>query len=105
MSALELIIKKEINKRIDRAKDDFLKYIIEDSFEYVPYETGKLANSASIDNKGNIIYDEQYAEKIYNSDRQYDTDKHNKATGHWIEKAYKDKADKWQQKLKDLILK
>ena len=105
MSALELIIKKEINKRIENAKDDFLKYIIDDSFEYVPYETGKLANSASIDNKGNIIYDEPYAEKVYNSDRQYDTDKHNKATGHWIEKAYKDKADKWQQKLKDLILK
>lgn len=105
MSALELIIKKELNERIEKAKDDFLKYIIEDSFEYVPYETGKLANSASIDNKGNIIYDEQYAEKVYNSDRQYDTDNHNKATGHWIEKAYKDKADKWQQKLKDLILK
>lgn len=105
MSALELIIKKEINERIENAKDDFLKYIIDDSFEYVPYETGKLANSASIDNKGNIIYDEQYAGKVYNSDRQYDTDKHNKATGHWIEKAYKDKADKWQHKLKDLILK
>ena len=105
MSALELIIKKEINERIENAKDDFLKYIIEDSFEYVPYETGKLANSASIDNKGNIIYDEPYAEKVYNSDRQYDTDKHNKATGHWIEEAYKDKADKWQHKLKDLILK
>lgn len=105
MSALELIIKKELNERIEQAKGDFLKYIIDDSFEYVPYETGKLANSASIDNKGNIIYDEQYAEKVYNSDRQYDTDKHNKATGQWIEKAYKDKADKWQQKLKDLILK
>ena len=105
MSALELIIKKEINKRIENAKDDFLKYIIDDSFEYVPYETGKLAESAHIDNKGNIIYDEPYAEDVYNSDRQYDTDKHNKATGHWIEKAYKDKADKWQQKLKDLILK
>ena len=105
MSALELIIKKELNERIENAKDDFLKYIIEDSFEYVPYETGKLANSASIDNKGNIIYDEQYAEKVYNSDRQYDTDKHKKATGHWVEQAYKDKAEKWQQKLKDLILK
>lgn len=105
MSALELIIKKELNERIEKAKDDFLKYIIEDSFEYVPYETGKLANSASIDNKGNIIYDEQYAEKVYNSDRQYDTDKNKKATGHWIEKAYEDKADKWQHKLKDLILK
>lgn len=105
MSALDLFIKKELNERIEKAKGDFLKYIIEDSFEYVPYETGKLANSASIDNKGNIIYDEQYAENVYNSDRHYDTDKHNKATGHWIEKAYKDKADKWQQKLKDLILK
>lgn len=105
MSALELIIKKELNERIEKAKNDFLKYIIEDSFEYVPYETGKLANSASIDNKGNIIYDEQYAEKVYNSDRQYDTDKHNKATGNWIEESYKDKADKWQHKLKDLILK
>ena len=105
MSALEFIIKKEINERIEKAKDDFLKYIIEDSFEYVPYETGKLANSASIDNKGNIIYNEQYAEKVYNSDRQYGTDKHKKATGHWLEKAYEDKADKWQHKLKDLILK
>lgn len=105
MSALELIIKKELNERIENAKDDFLKYIIEDSFEYVPYETGKLAESAHIDNKGNIIYDEQYAEKVYNSDRHYDTDKHIKATGHWIEKAYEDKADKWQHKLKDLILK
>ena len=56
MSALELIIKKELNERIEKAKDDFLKYIIEDSFEYVPYETGKLANSASIDENGNIIY-------------------------------------------------
>ena len=105
MSALDLFIKKELNERIYRAKDDFLKYIIEDSFEYVPYETGKLAESAHIDNNGNIIYDEQYAENVYNSDRHYDKDKHNKATGHWIEKAYKDKADKWQQKLKDLILK
>ena len=104
MSALELIIKKELNERIEKAKDDFLKYIIDDSFEYVPYETGKLAKSASIDNKGNIIYDEQYAEKVYNSDRQYDTNKNKHTTNHWIEVAYKDKANKWQQKLKDLIL-
>ena len=105
MSALELIIKKEINKRIENAKDDFLKYIIDDSFDYVPYETGKLANSAHIDEKGNIIYDEPYAQEVYDSDRQYDKDKHKQATGHWVEQAYKDKAEKWQQKLKDLILK
>ena len=105
MSALQSAITKEIKERIEKIKPEFSEYIIEDSFEYVPYETGKLAESANIDNKGNIIYYEQYAEKVYDSDRQYDTDKHNKATGHWIEKAYKDKADKWQQKLKDLILK
>lgn len=105
MSALQSAITKEIKERIEQIKPEFSEYIIEDSFEYVPYETGKLAESAYIDNKGNIIYDEPYAEDVYNSDRQYDTDKNNKATGHWIEKAYKDKADKWQQKLKDLILK
>ena len=105
MSALQSVIIKEIKERIEQIKPEFSEYIIEDSFEYVPYETGKLAESANIDNKGNIIYDEPYAEDVYNSDRQYDTDKHNKATGHWVEKAYKDKADKWQQKLKDLILK
>ena len=105
MSALDLIITKEINERIENIKPEFSKYIIEDSFDYVPYETGKLANSAHIDEKGNIIYDEPYAQDVYNSDRQYDTDKHKQATGHWIEQAYKDKADKWQQKLKDLILK
>ena len=105
MSALQSAITKEIKERIEQIKPEFSEYIIEDSFEYVPYETGKLAESAHIDNNGNIIYDEQYAEKVYNSDRQYDTDKNKKATCHWIEKAYKDKADKWQQKLKDLILK
>ena len=105
MSALQSAITKEIKDRIEQIKSEFSEYIIEDSFEYVPYETGKLSESAHIDNKGNIIYDEPYAEEVYNSDRQYDTDKHKKATGHWIEKAYKDKADKWQQKLKDLILK
>ena len=105
MSDLQSAITKEIKERIEQIKPEFSEYIIEDSLEYVPYETGKLAESVHIDNKGNIIYDEPYAEEVYNSDRQYDTDKHNKATGHWIEKAYKDKADKWQQKLKDLILK
>ena len=105
MSALDLIITKEINERIEKIKPEFSKYIIEDSFDYVPYETGKLANSARIDEKGNIIYDEPYAQEVYDSDRQYDTDKHKQATGHWLEQAYKDKADKWQQKLKDLILK
>ena len=105
MSALQSAITKEIKDRIEQIKTEFSEYIIEDSFEYVPYETGKLAESSHIDNKGNIIYDEKYAEDVYNSDRQYDTDNHKKATGNWIEKAYKDKADKWQQKLKDLILK
>lgn len=104
MSALQSAITKEIKERIEQIKPEFSEYIIEDSFEYVPYETGKLSESAHIDNNGNIIYDEPYAEDVYNSDIQYDTDKHNKATGHWVEKAYKDKADKWQQKLKDLIL-
>ena len=105
MSSLQSAITKEINERIEQIKSEFSEYIIEDSFEYVPYETGKLAESAHIDNKGNIIYDEPYSEEVYNSYRQYDTDKNKKATGHWIEKAYKDKSDKWQQKLKDLILK
>ena len=105
MSDLQSAITKEIKDRIEQIKPEFSEYIIEDSFEYVPYETGKLAESAHIDNKGNIIYDELYAEDVYNSYRQYDTDKHKKATGHWVEKAYKDKVDKWQQKLKDLILK
>ena len=105
MSALQSAITKEIKERIEQIQSEFSEYIIEDSFEYVPYETGKLAESAHIDNKGNIIYDEPYAENVYNSYRQYDTDKHEKATGHWIEKAYEDKADKWQQKLKELILK
>ena len=105
MLDLQSAITKEIKERIEQIKQVFSEYIIEDSFEYVPYETGKLAESAHIDNNGNIIYDEPYAEEVYNSDRQYDTDKHKKATGHWIEEAYKDKADKWQQKLKDLILK
>ena len=59
MSALKKKKKKELNERIEKAKDDFLKYIIDDSFEYVPYKTGKLANSASIDEKGNIIYNEK----------------------------------------------
>lgn len=105
MSALELIIKKELNERIEKAKDDFLKYIIEDSFEYVPYETGKLANSASIDEQGNIIYNEPYAKNVYNSDKKYYTNKNKHTTNHWLEVAYKDKSNKWQQKLKDLILK
>ena len=105
MSALQSAIIKEIKERIEQIKPEFSEYIIEDSFEYVPYETGKLANSARIDEKGNIIYDEPYAQEVYDSDRQYDTDKHKQATGHWLELAYKDKADKWRQKLKDLILK
>ena len=105
MSALQSAIIKEIKERIEQIKPEFSEYIIEDSFEYVPYETGKLANSARIDEKGNIIYDEPYAQEVYDSDRQYDTDKHKQATGHWLERAYKDKADKWRQKLKDLILK
>ena len=105
MSALQSAITKEIKERIEQIKPEFSEYIIEDSFEYVPYETGKLAESAHIDNKGNIIYDEPYAEEVYNSDRQYETDKHEKATKKKKKKAYKDKADKWQQKLKDLILK
>lgn len=105
MSALERTITNELKERIEKIKPEFSKYVIDDSFEYVPYETGKLANSAHIDEKGNIVYDEPYAEEVYESDRKYDTDKHQQATNHWIEKAYKDKADKWQQKLKDLILK
>ena len=105
MSDLQSDITKEINERIEKIKPEFSKYIIEDSFDYVPYETGKLAESAHIDNNGNIIYDEPYAQEVYDSDRQYDTDKHKQATGHWLEQAYKDKADKWRQKLKDLILK
>ena len=44
---------KEIKERIEQIKPEFSEYIIEDSFEYVPYETGKLAESAHIDNKGN----------------------------------------------------
>lgn len=105
MSALERAITNELKERIEKIKPEFSKYVINDSFEYVPYETGKLANSAHVDEKGNIVYDEPYAEEVYESDRQYDIDKHQQATNHWIEKAYKDKADKWQQKLKDLILK
>ena len=105
MSTLERTITKELKERIEKVKPEFSKYVIDDSFEYVPYETGKLANSAHVDEKGNIVYDEPYAEEVYESDRQYDTDKHQQATNHWLEKAYKDKADKWQQKLKDLILK
>lgn len=105
MSALQSAITKEINERIEKIKPEFSKYIIEDSFDYVPCETGKLANSAHIDEKGNIIYDEPYAQEVYDSDRQYDKDKHKQATSQWVEHAYKDKAEKWQQKLKDLILK
>ena len=53
----------------------------------------------------NIIYNEPYAKNVYNSDKKYDTNKNKHTTNHWLEVAYKDKSNKWQQKLKDLILK
>ena len=82
MSALDLFIKKELNERIEKAQDVFLKYIIDDIFEYVPYDTGKLESSASIDENGNIIYNEPNAKNVYNSDKKYDTNKNKHTTNH-----------------------
>jgi hypothetical protein len=97
---------KELNNKImskrEDAKQKTLKKIIKDTEEYVPYNTGELTNSVSMNvPASSISYNAPYASFAFNPEapsgrpKNYDRSVHRKAQGYPIQASYEDNGESW----------
>lgn len=104
--ALSVIATKSTNKRVDKARNLLCEEIIHDTENFVPYDTGKLSNSATIlDNGKQVAYTADYAEYVNNmpESNNFDRSEHTQATSHWLDASIKLNRDKWLSNFKERI--
>lgn len=91
----------------DGVQAKFDSIIAKDTNEFVPMDTGMLAESvlrASNFGDGKLVYDEPYASRLYYGESfNFSRDVHPKATHHWFEKAKGIHLDKWGRILARLL--
>lgn len=108
-------IEEHLNEVITKRdfKDGINQVIYEESWEYVPYKTGKLSGTSggligidayvSITSRG-IKYKMPYAGPQYYNDYKHPVDgPHPLATDHWIEAAYEDKSDTIMYRIEEVL--
>lgn len=104
--ALSIITTKSTDKRVDRARKSLCEEIIHDTEDFVPYDTGKLSNSATIlDNGKQIAYTADYAEYVNEmpSSNNFDKSVNSQATSHWLDASITLNRDKWLSNFKERV--
>lgn len=105
-------IKKKIESNYDTAVENTLNKIAKDTDPYVPYSTGKLANSV-VTNKVNktINYPVEYASFAFSDEtasgfpKQYNKKIHKLATSNPIDVAENNHSNDWVEYFKEELLK
>ena len=88
----------------DDVKLDVVNLFTEMCDPYVPYRTGRLANSA-IPSVNNVTYTVDYADEQYERmDTNFTREFHPLATGHWDEVMLQNQGDEFYEKVKEIIL-
>lgn len=104
--ALSVIAIKSTNKRVVKARNLLCEEIIHDTENFVPYDTGKLSNSATILDKGKqIAYTAEYAEYVNElpTSSNFDKSVHSQATSSWVDASMALNRDKWLSNFKERI--
>lgn len=89
-------VNSQLSLRVSSAKTRLFDDMKKDISEYVPYRTGALYESESVQDD-NIVYTSSYAEKVNNlpDTVPFNRSVHSKATSHWLEVASKENTKKW----------
>lgn len=104
--ALSVIATKSTSRRVDRARKLLCEEIIHDTEDFVPYDTGKLSNSATIlDNGRQIAYTANYAEYVNEMpvSNNFDKSVHSQATSHWLDASITLNRDKWLSNFRERV--
>lgn len=104
--ALSVIATKSTNRRVDRARKSLCEEIIHDTEDFVPYDTGKLSNSATILDSGRqIAYTADYAEYVNEmpSSNNFDKSVHSQATSNWLDASIALNRDNWLSNFKERV--
>lgn len=104
---VEIYINDTVSERTNNASNKMLNSIRRDTEPLVPYNTGYLSDSATIDYDNNTIsYNTDYAGDVYNSNKANFTKVyHPQATSHWIEESISLNKPKWLAEYKRNLLK
>lgn len=102
LSQVSLLLSKNLERylgeNVEIAKNLLAEEIINDTTEYVPYDTGKLTKSSAIRKDGQIIaWTADYAEYVYNmpETNNFQQDVHQKATSAWFDASRLQNESKW----------
>lgn len=85
----------EIESNKDRASEKATEAFLQLASPYIPYRTGNLYNSMSVD-ENTIIASADYAEEVLSPSakpKQYSTEVHSKATPNALEVAFSENED------------
>ncbi len=104
---VNLCINKIMNERIKTANANMLNSIKSDTEPLVPYRTGVLSNSATIDYSNNTLtYTAGYAGHVYtNSNAKFNTSVHPQAQAYWLRDSIAINKEKWLKDYKSDIQK
>ena len=98
---VEIDIPKALNRfnpKYKRAQAWLDNEVLKDSDQYVPFRTGKLAQSGIIGTvigSGKVIYNAPYARRLYYGNHNFNKSKHPQASSQWFEKAKAANKKKW----------
>lgn len=104
--ALSVLATKSTVPRIDKARKALCKEIIHDTESFVPYDTGHLSSSVSIQDGGrSIAYTADYAEYVNNMpfSNNFDRAVHSHATSKWFEASLIFNRSRWIEDFKTLV--
>lgn len=97
---------KRFSPKYKRAQAWLDNEVLKDSDPYVPFRTGKLAQSGIIGTvigSGKIIYNAPYAKKMYYGNHNFNKSKHPQASSQWFEKAKAAKKSAWTEGVNKLM--
>ena len=98
---VEIDIPKALNRfnpKYKRAQAWLDNEVLKDSDQYVPFRTGKLAQSGIIGTvigSGKVIYNAPYARRLYYGNYNFYKEEHKRASSQWFEKAKAVNKPKW----------
>lgn len=106
-------IEQAVKRKLERLNQPATKFKIHTTLAemcnpYVPYNTGRLANSVQVSQDG-VRYSavdngHQYAAEAYRGlNMDFRTDKHPLASAHWDKAMLRDHRDEFNQKVKDIL--
>lgn len=99
--------KKKLEPRTEFAQKWLDNEVVKDCYPYVPYRSGRLADSSIISTKlgsGKVRYNTPYARRVYyGRNMHFSTDRNTQACAFWFEKAKAANKEKWLNGVKKIM--